>query len=64
MKYLKEQWTLLEDMKSAIFFKDTDTISELVGPPLIQDSTLISPNELEVKVFKIKKKWTKKMTIC
>ena len=44
-------------MKSATFFKVTDAIAKLGGPPLIHNSTLILPNELEVEVSKLKEKW-------
>ena len=35
MKSLKEKCTLLEDRKSAIFFKVIDAIAKLGGSPLI-----------------------------
>jgi hypothetical protein len=41
-----EKETLLEDRKSAIFFKVSDAIKELEGLPLIKRSTLILTNEL------------------
>jgi hypothetical protein len=49
MKSLKEKCSPLEDKKSATFFKIIDAIVELGGPPLVQDSTLISFDELEVE---------------
>ena len=36
-----------------------DVINKLEGPPLIKDSTLISPNELEVELSKLKDKWAR-----
>ena len=35
MKSLNEKGTLLEDKKSAIFFKVSDFIAKLGGPPII-----------------------------
>ena len=57
MKTLMEKVTLLEDWNSSIFFKVSDAIKELEGPPLIKDSMLISPNELNVELSKLKGKW-------
>ena len=48
---------MLEDRKSAVFFKVFDVVNELEGTPLVKDSTLLSPNELETKLFKLKDKW-------
>lgn len=59
MKSLKEKCTLLGDKKSAIFFKVSDTIVELGGPSMIQDSMLILIYDLEVEVSKFKDKWLK-----
>ena len=50
---------MLEDMKSALFFKVFDVIAELGGPTLIRDSTLISPDELQVELSKLKDKWAR-----
>lgn len=44
-------------MKNAIFFKVSSTINELEGPSMIKGSTLISPDELEVELSKLKDKW-------
>lgn len=49
--------TLLEYKKSSIFFKVYSSITELEGLPLIKVSTLISPDELEVELSKLKDKW-------
>ena len=57
MKSLKQKCMSLEYRKSVIFFKVTDAIVELGGPPLIWDSTLISPDQLEVEVSKLMDKW-------
>ena len=54
---LKEKSTLLEDRKSAIFFKVFDAIIELEDPPLIKDSKFISTDELEFRFCKLKEKW-------
>ena len=59
MKSLKETCTLLEDRKIAILFKVTNVIAKLGNPPMIQVSTLIFPNELEVEVSKPKDKWVR-----
>ena len=60
LKSLKENTKLFEDRKSGIFFKVSYAINELEGPPLINGSTLISPDELEVKLSKLKDKWARK----
>ena len=56
LKSLKEKCTLLEDIKSAMFFKVSNPIVELGVPPLIWDSKLISPDNLEVVLSKLKDK--------
>ena len=56
LKSLKEKSTLLEDKKSTIFFKVFDVVVELECPPMLRDSTLISPNELELELSKLKDK--------
>ena len=56
LKSFKERCTLMEDKKSPIFFKLSDSTAELGGPPLIQDSTLIFPYEMEVELSKLKDK--------
>ena len=57
LKSLMEKATLLEDQKSAIFFKVFDVIKELEGPPLIKVSTLISVDELDNELCELKDKW-------
>lgn len=47
LRSLSERCSLLEDKKYATFFKITDVIVELGGPPVITDSTLITTNDLE-----------------
>ena len=47
----------LENKKSAPFFKITDVMNEVQGPPLTKESTLISPEELETKLDKLRDKW-------
>ena len=42
LKSLKEKATLIEDMKSSIFFNVSNDINELEVPPLIKGSMLIS----------------------
>ena len=42
LRSLKETGSSLEDRKGATFFKVTDDISKLGGPPLVRDSTLIT----------------------
>ena len=59
LKSIKEKSTLLEDWKSFIFFKVSDVVNELEGPPIIKGSTLISPNELDIELFKLKDNWAK-----
>lgn len=54
---LSERCSPLEDRKSATFFKITDDISKLDCPPIIKNSTLISANDLECEVSKLKDKW-------
>jgi hypothetical protein len=54
---LKENGLPLKDKKSAMFLKINDTIFELGGPPLVQVSTLISSNEFQYELSKIKEKW-------
>lgn len=57
LKSLKGKATLLEDRKSMVFFKLSDAVNKLEGPPLIKDSTLLSPNELENELSKLRDKW-------
>ena len=52
-----ETFTILEDHKSVMFFKMSDVIKELEGPLLIKGSMLISPNELDNELSKLKDKW-------
>ena len=59
LKSLMEKATLLEEWKSSIFFKLSNDIKELEGPPLIKGSTLISVNELNDELSKLKDKWAK-----
>lgn len=56
MKSLKVKCMLLEERKSAIFFKVTNVIAKFGGPPLIQNSTLILSNEMEIELSKLKDK--------
>ena len=48
---------LLEDKKTATFFKITDLVNELQGPPPIKESALISPEELETELARLRNKW-------
>lgn len=57
MKSLKKNCSPLKDKKSAMFFKFTNVIAELGGPPLVQDFALIYYDELEAEVSKLKDKW-------
>ena len=50
---------LLEDRKSSILFKVTNAIVQLGGPPLIRESTLVSLDDMEVEVSKLKDKWVR-----
>ena len=52
-----ENVTLLEDQKSAIFFRVFNVVKDLEGPPLIKGSTLISADELDSELSKLKDKW-------
>ena len=46
----------------AMFFKIINVIVELEGPPLVQYSTLISSDELEVEMStKLKNKWVEEL---
>lgn len=57
MMSLKEMCTFPKDKKIAIFFKVSNAIVELRGPPLLWDSIFISSDELEAKFSKLKDKW-------
>ena len=57
MKYFNGKCFPLEDNKSAMIFKITNSIVELGIPPLVRYSTLTSFDELEVEVSKLKDKW-------
>jgi hypothetical protein len=57
LKALKEKATSLEDKKSATFFKITDLVNELQGPPLIKDSMSISLEEMETELARLRDKW-------
>ena len=46
-------------MKTTMLFNVADVINELEGSSMIKGSTLISPNELEVELSKLKDKWVK-----
>ena len=59
LKPLMENVTLLEDGKSAIFFKVFDAIKGLEGPPLIKHSTLILAAKLDDELSKLKDKWAR-----
>ena len=48
----------MEDKRSATFFKITNAIAKLRGPSLVRDA-LISTNDLEDEVSKLKDKWDK-----
>ena len=54
LKSLIENVTLLEYKKSSIFFKLYDSIKKLEGTRLIKGSMLISPNELDIELSKLK----------
>lgn len=57
MKKLQESAKLLEDRQSEIFFKVSDAFNELEGPPLVKNFALISPDELETTLSKLRGKW-------
>lgn len=40
-----------------------DVVNELEGPPIGKDSTLLSPDELENKLSKLRHKWSKGFNI-
>lgn len=54
---LKENATFLDDIKTAILFKAYDIVKELEGPPPVKDSTLLSYEELETDLSKLRDKW-------
>lgn len=54
---LREICSPLEDQKSATFFKITDVIAKLGHPTVVRVSTLLTVDDLEVEVSKLKEKW-------
>lgn len=58
LKSLKEKAAFLEDKKSANFLKVYGAITKLECPPMIKDSTFISPNEMDVDLSKLNDQWT------
>ena len=47
---------LLEDRKSVILFKVSDFVNELEGQSLVKRFVLISPDELDIHLSKIRDK--------
>ena len=57
LKALKENATSLEYKKSATSLKIDDLVNELQGPPIVKESTLISPKDIETELARLKDKW-------
>jgi hypothetical protein len=57
LRSLSERCSPLEDIKNDTFFNINDATIELGGPPLIRSSTLITVDDLDLEVSKLKDKW-------
>ena len=57
LRPLNDKCTLLEEKKSIVFFKVVEAITKLGGPPMVKNSTLLSLNDLEYELSKLKEKW-------
>lgn len=51
---------MIKDRNSAFLFKVYDVVNELECPPLVKDSTFLSPNELKTGLSKLRDKWVEK----
>jgi len=60
LKMLQENAALLQERKCVIFFKVFDFVNDLEGPPLVNNSILISPYELETELSRLRDKWVEK----
>ena len=63
LRSLNKRYSPVEDRKSATFFKIIDAITELGGPTIIRNSTLIFVDDLEYEVSKLKDKWAREFDI-
>lgn len=52
-----DSYNLLEDKKSNVFFKVSNVIKELNAPSLIRNLNLLSNNEMEKELSKLKELW-------
>ena len=57
LRSLNKKFTSLEYRKSITFFKVVEPIFELGSPPIVKKYTLISIDDLEYELFKLKDKW-------